>query len=72
MTYEKYEGLIIYSDDFRSMGYCSRGVRDGFAARNMSYIDFIKNGIAASDLLIACDNDIQVLKVVEAANERRR
>ena len=72
MTFDQFKGLTIFSDDFRSMGYCSKGVRTGFANHGLSYAEFISNGIDASDLLSACNGNELVLKNVEAANERRR
>lgn len=70
--FEQYRGLIIRSDDFRSMGYCSRGIRDGFAKYNLSYSDFIVNGFDACELLNAVGGHAMVLKTVEAAYEQRR
>ena len=70
--FSEYKGLTIFSDDFRSMGYCSKGVRIGFANHGLSYAEFISNGIDASELLAACNGNELVLKIVEAANERRR
>lgn len=72
MTFEKYRGLIIVSDDFRSMGYCSRGIREGFARYELSYADFIVNGLDACEMLNAVNGNAMVLRTVEAAYERWR
>lgn len=70
--FEEYRGFIVWSEDFRSMGYCSKGVRAGFSKYNLSYSEFISNGIDAADLLTAVDGNAMVLTIVEAAHERRR
>lgn len=70
--YSEFAGLTIYTDDFRSLGYCSKGVRAGFAKYNLSYADFIANGIDAVELMTAVDGNEMVLRIVEAANERRK
>lgn len=68
---DKFIGFTIFADDFRHLGYCSKGVRLGFKRYGLSYSDFISSGIDAAELLIATDNNEIVLKVVEAAYERR-
>jgi hypothetical protein len=70
--FDEFQDLTIYTDDFRSLGYCSKGVRLGFSKYELSYSDFIANGINAKVLLEAVDGNAMVLKVVEVANERRR
>ena len=63
---DKFKGLRIYSDDFRSFGYCSRGIRQGFSDYDLSYADFLSDGIDAFELLCACESNALVLLVVEA------
>lgn len=55
---------------FRSLGYCARGVRQGFERYGFSrqeYSAFLQNGIEAAELLARADDNAMVRKVVEVA-----
>ena len=55
---------------FRNLGYCARGVRQGFERYGFSrqeYSAFLQNGIEATELLTRADGNAMVQKVVEVA-----
>ena len=52
---------------FRKLGYCARGVRQGFQRYKLDYSDFLKNGLDADELLAVTNEDAMVEKVVEVA-----
>lgn len=59
---------------FRSLGYCARGVRQGFDRYGFSrqeYSAFLQNGIEAEELLARTGGNAMVQKVVEAARGQR-
>lgn len=59
---------------FRSLGYCARGVRQGFKRYGFSrqeYSAFLQNGIEATELLARADGNAMVQKVVEVARGQR-
>jgi len=63
---------IVYMSDCRSLRYCAKGVRIVFQRYNLDYSDFLKNGIPASKLLEATNNDGMVQAVVEVARGRKQ
>ena len=58
-------------EHFRQLGYCAKGVRDGFARHRLDYPAFLKDGIDAGRLLSVTNNDAMVEKVVEVARGQR-
>lgn len=59
---------------FRSLGYCARGVRQGFDRYGFSrqeYSTFLQGGISDVVLLARTGDDAMVQKVVEVARGQR-
>jgi hypothetical protein len=58
---------------FRSLGYCAKGVRNGFDRYGFSkqeYSDFLATGMSSEELVERTNGDAMVQKVVEVARER--
>lgn len=64
--------MRIYVNDAKDVfgeQYCVRGMREFAAKHGLDFRDFVRNGIAAEDLLATGDG--MALKIVRAAEERR-
>lgn len=55
---------MIFIKDFNDYGYCSKGVRAFFKRYNLSYSDFLKNGISEEE--IRKTNDGLILTFLES------
>lgn len=60
--------MLITITDIRLAGHCVAGARDWFAAYDLNFRDFIRNGIDA-DVLLAT-GDALAVQVVERKIER--
>lgn len=63
--------MIITMNDMRSMGYCSRGVREFFENHGLDYPLFLREGIDSEVLLEVSDNDLMVLSLVEVVHGKQ-
>ena len=59
---------VLTMEHMRKLGYCARGVRAFFERYELDYSKFLSDGIPASVLLSASNDDWMVQKVVEVAN----
>lgn len=59
--------IIVRIEHARKLKYCSKGIRRLCERYNLSYPDFLKNGIDADYLLEKTNNDWMVEQVVEVA-----
>jgi len=59
---------IVTMEHVRQLGYCARGARSFFERYSLDYTKFLSEGIPASELLAASNDDWMVQKVVEVAN----
>lgn len=57
--------MKIYMQHIRQAKMCAKGTRDFFAANNLDWQDFLKNGIDAEKL--TATNDAMALQVIEVA-----
>lgn len=64
--------VIIKMEDCRTLRYCAKGVRAFFARYDLDYMDFLNNGIPASKLLSASNNDGMAEALVEVACGREQ
>lgn len=60
--------MIVTLQDARSLQYCSRGIRDFCSTADISWEDFITNGIESEKLLEL--NDAMASALVTAAEKR--
>lgn len=66
------EPLIIRIADIRRATHCVRGARRWFAAHGMDFHKFLKDGMAADELLRRSRNDALAMDVVERTRDRMR
>jgi hypothetical protein len=60
---------IVYHRHLGALGYCNRGSRQFFKRHNLSWADFLANGIPADDLLAT--NDAMAENVVRVAESEQ-